>query len=249
MASLFEIVQKFGRTPDIDAADTNEEIWDGTGAYPGFLDAATAMTVSSSSTDDVATTGTGAWTVKFFGLDENFEKITQTLSLNGQNAVPIPVDTIRDFRGYVVDAGTGGENAGDIWFGSGTVTTGVPAVKYAGILTGLGQTLMAVYTVPSNATGGAKIVSWYSNVGAVASAFATVALQTREFGEAWRTRRISEIAEGGDPSPIELTTLDGEGNRVGGIDLGAKADIRLRVLTNGVNNSKVSGGFNVELYT
>jgi len=80
---LFDPVQKFGRIPDIDAGGANEDIWDGEGAYGGFLAAATAMTVSSSSAADVLTTGTGAWTVRVFGLNASFVEVVQDVSLNG----------------------------------------------------------------------------------------------------------------------------------------------------------------------
>ena len=245
---LYKVVQKFGRLPDIDSADTNEDVWDGTGAYGGFLDAATAMTVSSSSADDESP-GTGAWGVKFFGLDENLEEVEETLLLTGQTAVSVPTELIRDFRGHITTSGTGETNAGDIWLGSGTVTSGVPANKYAGILATNGQTLMAIYTVPANATQGAKIISWYATASASQSAYATVALQTREFGGSWRTRRVIGVAEGASPVPIPLTWLNEEGTRIGGVDLSAKADIRVRVLSNGVNNTAIEAGFNVELYS
>lgn len=248
MSSIWKVIQKFGRTPDIDASDTNEDVWDGTGAYTGFLSAAINMTVSSTSTDDESP-GTGAWGVKFFGLDENFKEVEQTLLLEGQSAVAVPTDLIREFRGYATVGGTDGVNAGDIWLGSGTVISGVPAVKYAGILAGNGQTLMAIYTIPANATGGGKIVSWYGQASAVQSAFAELALQTREFDGLWRTRRVMSATEGSGVLPIDLTWLDEDGNRVGGIDLNPKADIRIRVITNGVNNSAIEAGFNVELFT
>ncbi len=54
--------QKFGRIPDIDSTNANEDVWDGTGAYGGFLAAATVLKVSSGSTDDTAT-GPGQWPI------------------------------------------------------------------------------------------------------------------------------------------------------------------------------------------
>jgi hypothetical protein len=138
----------------------------------------------------------------------------------------------------VVTAGTGGVNAGDIWIGTGTITAGVPAVKYAGILTAMGQTLMAIYSIPSDATGG-KIERWYATIGASQSAYATVALQTREFGGSWRSRRVMGIAEGG---MMDDSFRDGYR-----ISLSPKSDIRVRVISNGVNNSTIAAGFDIEL--
>ena len=245
MANLQAVMQKFGSTPDIDSGDTNEDIWDGTGAYP-FPAAKVAMTISSSSTDDVATTGTGAWTVTVIGLDEDWNEVTQTVSMNGQSGVSIPTALIRVFRAFVATSGTGGINAGDIWVGFSTITAGVPATKYAGILATVGQTLMSIYSIPATATGGGTIVSWYGSIGAVQSAFATIALQVREFGGAWATKRMASIAEGGQLHE-DLTWLSEDGARIGGVSIGPKADIRIRALSCGTSNSTITAGFNLEL--
>jgi len=238
MAETWGYENKFGRTPDMDAADSNEDIWDGTGAYT-FPAAAAAMKISSSSTDDDGDpVGTGALTVRVVGLDANWLEIEQDVTLNGQTGVSIPTSLIRVYRAYVLTAGTGNSNAGDIWIGTGTITAGVPAVKYAGILTGLGQTLMAIYTI-ANGLSGAKILRWYAYCGAVSASFAEVALQVKESGGAWRTRRMAGVAEGGG---VDETLING-------IEIGPKADIRLRVVTNGVNNTALQGGFDLELYS
>ena len=235
-------VQKFGRIPDIDAGDTNEEVWDGEGAHT-LIAAAAAMTVSSSSTDDDGDpVGTGALTARVIGLNASWEEVVQDVTLNGQTAVSLPTSLIRVYRAYVLTAGTGGVNAGNIWVGTGALTAGVPAVKHAGILAGMGQTLMATYSVPTEVASGqtinsALITRWYATVGAVSAAFATVALQTRAFGGSWRTRRIAGIAEG--------SSIDEE--MTWGIEVATKTDIRVRVITNGVNNSAIAGGFDVAL--
>jgi hypothetical protein len=200
------------------------------------------MTVSSSSTDDVATTGTGAWTLRTIGLNSSWVEVVQDVSLNGQTAVALPTSLIRLYRAYVLTAGTGGVNAGDVWIGSGTVTNGVPANKYAGVLANNGQTLMAVYSIPTQASNGrlyngGQIVRWYVRCGAIQNAFGTAALQTREFGQSWRTRRIGEYSQTG-PFDEDITW---------GIDLQSKSDIRVRVLSNNANNTTVSAGFDIAL--
>lgn len=231
-------LQKFGRIPDIDAAETNEDVWDGEGAY-SFLGTATALTISSASTDDTAA-GTGARTIRVFYLDANYNEQTADITMNGQSAAATTITALRVYRAYVLTAGSGGVNAGNIWIGSGTITTGVPANKYAAILAGNGQTLMAIYTIPEQVASGANVASgilrrWYATIGAGQSARASVALQTRSNGGAWRTRRVCGVGEGGwmeDETWIELDT---------------KTDIRVRVLLNGVNNSTIEAGFDVAL--
>ena len=242
LPAFYVAVQKFGQIPDIDAAETNEDVWDGTGAYL-WPAVATAMTISSSSADDDgAPVGSGALTVRVHGLTTAGAEFTQDVTLNGQAGVSIPISMYRVYRAYVMTAGTGGVNAGDIWVGTGAIGVGVPAVKYAGILTGMGQTLMAIYTIPTSLTDntqidGGVITRWYGTVGAGQAAFATIALQTREPGGAWRTRRLAGIGEGG----FFNEQMDF------GLSLPSLTDIRIRVTKNGVNNSNISAGFDMAL--
>ncbi len=233
MANLYGYVNKFGRIPDMDSADTDEDVWDGEGAYP-FLAAATELTISSSSTDDDAA-GTGALTIRVYYLDSSWVEQTADITMNGQSAASTTITAWRVYRAYVLTAGTGSVNAGNIWVGSGSLTAGVPANKYAGILANRGQTLMAIYTIPLQATGGGKIYRWYVSSSASIVSYGTVALETREFGAAWRTRRIQGI---GPSSFISETTS---------ISVASKADIRVRVLTISADNSSISAGFDIEL--
>jgi hypothetical protein len=175
--------------------------------------------------------------VRVIGLDEDWNEVSQDLIMNGTTGVNIPTSLIRVYRAYVLTAGTVETNDDNIWIGSGSITDGVPANIYAGILDATGQTLMAIYTIPANAIGGGKICRWYATVSAGQAAYASVALQTREFGGAWRTRRVAGIGEGGWMSE-DITW---------GIEVGTKTDIRIRVLSNGVNNSAIEAGFDVEL--
>lgn len=234
-------VEKFGRTPDIDAADSNEDVWDGTGVYT-FLSEATALTMSSSSANDTAA-GTGAQNVVWTTLDANYYEHETTLTTNGQSAAATTITALRAYRGWSGTPGTNETNVGDIWLGNGTITAGVPANRYAGILANLGQTLMAVYTIPVKIADGRNISSaiirrWYATTsGAASGARATVALQTRESGGSWRTRSVGGVTEGAD---LE---------RVVRIEVPTKTDVRVRILNNGVNNTAIEAGFDIALLT
>ncbi len=142
---------KFGFNPDID--DALETIWAQGGLY-SYLSSATTLYISSSSTaDDVA--GTGARTATVFGLDANYNEVSVTVDLDGQNGVQLgdASNWIRVFRVTVDTAGTGGQNAGVIYVGDeATPTVGVPTNKYATVAIGDNQTLMALWTVPAGYT-------------------------------------------------------------------------------------------------
>ena len=139
---------KFGNNADINGS--LETIWSHGGIY-AYPAAATAMKVSSSSTDDDAA-GTGARTVVVSGLDQNYNEASETVELDGQTEVLTTTTFIRVFRAYVATAGSGGTAAGTIYVGTGTVTAGVPATVYAEIALGENQTTMALWTVPAGYT-------------------------------------------------------------------------------------------------
>lgn len=143
-----ESVFKFGFNPDVD--NSLETVWAEGGLY-SYLSAATVLKVSSSSTADDSA-GTGARTVQLFGLDADYNEIEETVTLDGQTAVNTTNSFLRIYRMVVRSAGSGGTNAGVIYAGTGTVTSGVPANKYATIAAGDGQTLMALWTVPAGYT-------------------------------------------------------------------------------------------------
>jgi hypothetical protein len=139
---------KFGFNPDVD--DSLETVWAQGGLY-SYLASASVLKVSSSSTADTSA-GTGARTVELSGLDTNYDEISETVTLNGQTAVNTTNEFLRINRMVVRSAGTGGQNAGVIYAGTGTVATGVPANKYATIAIGDNQTVMAIWTVPRGYT-------------------------------------------------------------------------------------------------
>jgi hypothetical protein len=117
-----------------------------------YAAAALQMTVSSSSANDTSA-GTGARTVLIAGLDANYAAITETVTLNGQTAVTTTNSFLRINSMLVTTAGTGLANAGTIYIGSGTVTSGVPATIYNVIAAGFNNATSSQYTVPAGYTG------------------------------------------------------------------------------------------------
>lgn len=178
-----ETIFKFGFNPDVD--DALETVWAEGGLY-SYLSAATVLKVSSSSTNDTSA-GTGARTVELFGLDANYDEISETVTLSGQTAVNTTQSFLRIYRMVVRSAGTGGTNAGVIYAGTGTVTTGVPANKYATIAIGDGQTLMALWTVPRGYT--AYVTQTDITVATTQNnKYATITFLARPFGEVFQVK-------------------------------------------------------------
>jgi len=168
---------KFGFNSDID--DSLETVWAEGGLY-SYLSAASVLKISSSSTDDTSA-GTGARTITISGLDANYDEISESVTLNGQTAVNTTQSFLRVFRMIVDTAGSGGQNAGVIYAGTGTVTSGVPANKYGTIAVGDNQTLMCFWTVPRGYTAYLYQIDISMNT-EVANKFGTVSIVARPEG-------------------------------------------------------------------
>lgn len=141
-------VTVFGYNPDVDT--TRVTVWPHTGIIP-FPPAALQLKVSSSSTDDTAA-GTGARTVFVGGLDANHNEISEIVTLNGQTPVLTTQSFLHINSAYVATAGSGLSAAGDIYFGDGVVTAGVPATVYDLIKFDYNQRITGSYTVPAGYT-------------------------------------------------------------------------------------------------
>lgn len=139
----------FGYNPDVDTARVT--VWPYTGIIP-LPTVALQMKVSSSSANDTAN-GTGARTVYVAGLDANHNEISEIVTLNGQTAVLTTQFFLHINEAYVATAGSSLSAEGDIYFGDGTVTAGVPATVYDIIKFDYNQRITGSYTIPAGYTG------------------------------------------------------------------------------------------------
>jgi hypothetical protein len=186
-------VFKFGFNPDID--DALETVWEQGGLYAYPL-AAIQMTLSSSSDDDTGNEGDGARTVEIFGLDADYNEISEVIYLDGQTPVTTVNSYLRANRMIVRSAGDLEENAGVIYLGTGTVTAGVPVVKYATISVGDGQTLMALWTVPAGYTAFLTKMSLSTGTSTNTKAILNASLVARPYGEVFQIKERFTITDG-----------------------------------------------------
>jgi hypothetical protein len=170
---------KFGFNAEV---GTDEEtLWDEGGLY-SHPSSASVMKVSSSNAADTSTT------VMVSGLDVNYDEVSETVTLNGQTAVNTSNEYLRVFRAKVKS----NEPQGNVYVGTGTVSSGVPANKFAKILIGENQTLMAVWSVPAGYTAHLHEVSASSGTTA-ANKFTTVRLKVTPFGEVPQTKVVQTL--------------------------------------------------------
>lgn len=141
-------VTVFGFNPDVDT--TQVSVW----PLPSlitFPSSAIQMTVSSSSANDTSA-GTGARTIVVQGLDADYNEVTETVIMNGQTAVTMTASLLRVNYAYVATAGSANSAAGDIYIGTGTVTSGVPATVHDIIKLDYNNTTTGSYTIPAGYT-------------------------------------------------------------------------------------------------
>jgi len=186
-------VFKFGYNDVV--GNTEETVWS-QGEIYSHPTVATIMTVSSSSANDTAA-GTGARTVRVYGLDADYNEIDELITLNGQTAVSTTKSYLRTFRMIVLSAGSIGHNDGIIYMGSGTVTAGVPANKYA-LVDGFGdnQTMMLVYTIPAGFTAYMTQNNISTAYGGNTKASLNCRLVARPFGQVFQSKERLTIVDG-----------------------------------------------------
>jgi hypothetical protein len=133
----------FGYNPDVD--QTEETIWPDGGLIPHPTTDSQLTIVSTSTDDDGSPAGTGARTVYIEGLDENYEIVSETVTMNGTTGVTTTNSYMYVNQFYVATAGSGGANAGEI-------TAKVSTTLYDLIATGYNTRTTAHYCVPAGYT-------------------------------------------------------------------------------------------------
>ena len=185
-------IHKFGRNPSVGGVP--ETIWMHGGTYT-YLTSASTVYVSGADAQDSAA-GTGARTVTVQGLDANYNEIEETLTVDGAVSTK---SFLRVYRAFVASAGSLQTNKDNVLVstgasGGGTVLADIGIIG-TGTTFGLGQTQLALYTIPAGKTG--YLCNWNVGIGAYNDT-ATATLYTREVGNGliFRTRDIMDIPGG-----------------------------------------------------
>ena len=190
----YSAIHKFGRNPNV--GNIPETIWMHGGLY-SYLDVGSDSTVYAySASSDDGPGNDGARTITVQGLDNDFNPIEETITVNGAAST---ASFLRVYRAFVATAGVLTANDGNILIstaasGGGTVLADIGVIG-SGTTTGLGQTQLALYTIPAGKTG--YLSTW--NVGvAPMNNSVTVTLLARELdgGAPFRTKDIIDIVGG-----------------------------------------------------
>jgi hypothetical protein len=225
-------VHKFGSTGSFDTGDVPLDVWDpaAVGGYPGFIETAQQCRLRSANGVDTAA-GTGAQEITVQGLDGDGNLRTVAVETNGVTNVDLGI-FFRIFRAQVTRSGDGQTNAGRI-----TIETN-GGTAMATIADGIGQTLMAIYTIPNDYLYG-NMVQLYATLRSsnAAQRAAQIALQAKPWGtNTWQTKEYLEL---GYPTPIFFQMLHAP-------QYDPLTDLRMRVLSVSSNGSVISGGFEIK---
>lgn len=149
-----EVVNVFGYASAVSTSFVS--VWENNAAYV-FPTVASTMVVSSSSVSDTAVS------IQIFGLDVNYNRITEVVALNGTSNVTT-ANTYWRINNVITTAGTA----------VGTITVkNVGGTTYAQITIGSGKTNMSVYTVPAGYTAYLTQFDGFSSTSVTSGVFAT----------------------------------------------------------------------------
>jgi hypothetical protein len=225
-------IHKFGHNTDIDTASTPETIWGGGGDYTGQnTSVATTIDVISDSTDDDGG-GIGALTVLVQGLDANYDRIEETITMNGTSAVTSSGSFLRAFRVIVKTAGSSGHNVGEITI----YENGASANVFAVMPVTTNQTLICAYTIPNGFTG--CLVGWTASItGTGSSRDGDLSILVRPEGEVFQTKTLTTVYD---------TSFFFE-NLVTPICLLSKSDIKIQCTRVSSNNTGMRATMSIVL--
>lgn len=150
-----EVVNVFGFASAVSTSFVS--VWENNAAYV-FPTVASTMVVSSSSASDTAVS------VQIFGLDANYNRITEVVELNGTNNVTT-TNTYWRINNVITTVGTA---VGTVYVKNAGGTT------YAQIAIGNGKTNMSVYTVPAGYTAYMTQFDGFSSTSVTSGVFATI---------------------------------------------------------------------------
>lgn len=147
----YSIITKFGTNEAV--GTSTEDVWSPGGTLTYLTAAATLEAISSSVNDTAA--GSGAQTIRVYGLDANLEVITEDITMNGTSATTATTQSFfRVYRAFVLTCGTyGGTNAGTITIRvSSGGSTQAEIAYHSAMAIGAGQTMGTHYTIPADYT-------------------------------------------------------------------------------------------------
>ena len=133
---------KFGYNEDIDAA-AQEVVAAFGGTFNQKLIPGETLDISSSSANDTNSSGTGVRQLVIFGVDENWDEVTEVVAMNGTSAVTTTNSFVGVNRMTIFTSGSSDSNVGVI-----TATATTSSNTMATMPAGEGTTQQMIFYVP-----------------------------------------------------------------------------------------------------
>lgn len=213
----WKYIEKFGINPAITSATDPEDIWQYGGIYT-FSDTADISTISSGSVADIGIQ------VTIQGLGADWRELEQTVTLNGQTPVNLPIPFLRVFRAFISGPAA---SAGTVYIYRGTTqTAGVPTVPTdvrATIIPDARQTLIAIHTIPEGFVGfllRGEVGLELSGVSPASADFAHIHFEARRQGGVFRVAKAISLMVGGSSNYQDVRTFPDP--------IPARTDVRIR---------------------
>jgi hypothetical protein len=229
-----KLVNKFGTVFNIgpETFPAGIDVWPDASEYGKYSGSASFLTIVSTSDSDIFEDEDGAGQIEVFGLDEDYNEISELVNLNGITPVLTTNKYMRANRAVVTDSEDGDGNYG-------TITAEFQAIP--GLVAFVmrpfdNQTLLAVYTVPAGKT-------FYMNSIEVdmaringSAGSAQVSLRARPFGPktVYNSKLFTVVS---DSSPLRPNLLNSP------MVFSEKTDIKVSVEQVSDSNTTISAYF------
>ena len=211
-------IRKYGHNDDI-GTGAYEDMWSYGGDYNWPSSSGQAMYISSSDAADTQT-------IVVMGLDENFEEVTEIVTLQGKTFVPLTGLWSRVHRAY----NNGSTDlAGTVYVSSDNTDAGgdgIPDVTTAihtTVEAEFQQTMQAIYTVPADHV--LMLTQLAATVAPVSGGTTKIAkahFMYRPFGKVWRALATAHLQTNGTSSITRTLTIPEK--------LEAKSDMKIRAI-------------------
>lgn len=212
-------VHILGYNPDIDTGTDPETIWSYGGVYPWTtLSVANNIHIVSSNTNDVAT-------LTIYGLDDNYEEISESITMNGTTPVVTTKKYLRINDAVYNDTVP---NDGDILFRYAN-TSGVVVDE---IRAGYGQNTTGIYTIPDGKTG----YLLFGDASCNLNKELTIVFRIKLHDSSFRVAHIAELSNGGYSYKFPVPS-----------QIPAKTDLEVYAINATDNNIRVACNFDILL--
>lgn len=227
------LITKFGHNSDVDTGSVPEDIWGQGGTYVAPTTARVHQLVSTNVNDTSA--GTGARTVLVYGIDGSYNRVTETVTMNGTSTVDTVNSYLHIHLMQVITVGSGNVNAGVI-----TATAKVDATVTCQLDTGEGQSSSSIYLVPTGYKAYVQRIRARMN-NSTANSSATIGVFTKPFNNSLQLKTKIGINNSGS-SFVELDYTDSAPFIV-------PAKCWIRMIVTGVtnNNTEIQGEYDLIL--